>query len=324
MPPSTSSGHQYFKSQSAFLRPARSDEWRVIGAFHKPKSALVSSSPLTLSSRCLCIWIVIWTTKSDTDAICEQISSCSDLLILSHHQWWFIISSNSYCGRQVMAGICTIPSSQVDGKDRSHKWSRKYIKLDHNDMNGMRNGPINWPPPTPSPSSGCAYSPIKRDPPPKHQSNHINSYSLVLLCWFCLCLHIISDKFSFKMITAAEQLSDFSSSSSIRNSTSPPLSVWEWPLLRKHSCYFYYTPIYTYTPIHYTPIHLYTILRKITPGLPLTTLHLPHILISTSTSTNLIFAYLPPPKRYHLPPSPPLSGLASPSFAHIHQPLLMP
>ena len=85
MPPSTSSGHQYFKSQSAFLRPARSDEWRVIGAFHKPKSALVSSSPLTLSSRCLCIWIVIWTTKSDTDAICEQISSCSDLLSFSHH-----------------------------------------------------------------------------------------------------------------------------------------------------------------------------------------------------------------------------------------------
>ena len=107
MPPSGSSAHQYFKSQSAFLRPARSDEWRVIGAFHKPKSALVSSSPLTLSSRCLCIRIVIWTTKSDTDAICEQISSCSDLLILSHHQWWFIISSNSYCGRQVMAGICT-------------------------------------------------------------------------------------------------------------------------------------------------------------------------------------------------------------------------
>ena len=36
MPPSGSSAHQYFKSQSAFLRRARSDEWRVIGAFHKP------------------------------------------------------------------------------------------------------------------------------------------------------------------------------------------------------------------------------------------------------------------------------------------------
>ena len=89
------------------------------------------------------------------------------------------------------------------------------------------------------------------------------------------------------MITAAEQLSDFSSSSSssIRNSTSPPLSVWEWPLLRKHSCYYYYTPIHLYIPIHYTPIHLYTILRKITPGLPLTTIHLPHIPTPTSYST---------------------------------------
>ena len=36
MPPSGSSTHQYFKSQSAFLLRARSDEWRVIGTFHKP------------------------------------------------------------------------------------------------------------------------------------------------------------------------------------------------------------------------------------------------------------------------------------------------
>ena len=164
----------------------------------------------------------------------------------------------------------------------------------------------------------------------------ISQISSFHILWFLydglfLCRHIISDKFSFEMITAAEQLSDFSSSSSssIRNSTSPPLSVWEWPLLRKHSCYYYYTPIHLYIPIHYTPIHLYTILRKITPGLPLTTIHLPHIPIPTSYSTcppqpTFTLLYLPPPKRYHLPRSPPLSGLTSRSFAHIHQPLLMP
>ena len=152
------------------------------------------------------------------------------------------------------------------------------------------------------------------------------------------------------MITATEQLSDFSSSSSssIRNSTSPPslclgvaspektlllLPLYTYIPIHYTLFQYIYTILLRYSsdiPIHYTPIHLYTILRKITPGLPLTTIHLPHIPIPTSYNTCppqptfTLLTYLPPPKRYHLPRSPPLSGLASRSFAHIHQPLLMP
>ena len=126
-----------------------------------------------------------------------------------------------------MAGICTLPASQFDGNDRPHKWSRKYIKVDHNDMNGMKDGPINWPP------TNTIVLCIFHNQKASATLASINP--LVLFCWsylYCCLTSIekalfkkdIYTNYIWKWLLLPHNFSDFCSSS-IKTASPPSLCL---------------------------------------------------------------------------------------------------